>query len=181
MKSKSFEMITLAGGCFWCTEAIFKRIRGVVSVTAGYSGGSVENPTYEEVCNGTTGHAEAIQVEFNPEIISLETLLDVFFKLHDPTTINRQGADVGPEYRSVIFYRDENQKKAAQSAKKAIDRSGIYKNKTVTEIAPFKNFYKAENYHQNYYDSNRTAPYCQAVIDPKIKKLFENFDKLVSN
>lgn len=172
------ETLTLAGGCFWCTEAIFKRLKGVISVTPGYSGGSVSNPTYDQVCSGTTGHAEAIQIEFDPKVINLKTLLEVFFKLHDPTTLNRQGADVGPEYRSAVFYRDEKQKKIAQKSKEEIGKSGIYKNKAVTEIVHFKNFYKAENYHQNYFENNRDAPYCQVVIDPKIRKLFGEFGKI---
>lgn len=176
--TKQTEKITLAGGCFWCTEAIFKRIRGVISVTSGYSGGNVENPSYEQVCSGTTGHAEAIQIEFDPKNIKLKTLLEVFFKLHDPTTLNQQGADIGTEYRSAIFYRDEKQKDTALQAKAAIDKSGIYKSKVVTEIVPFKNFYKAENYHMNYFDNNRLTPYCQAVIDPKIQKLFSDFKPL---
>lgn len=176
---KNVEVITLAGGCFWCTEAIFKRIRGVVSVTPGYSGGAIENPTYEQVCSGLTGHAEAIQIEFDPKVISLKTLLEVFFKLHNPTTLNRQGADVGTEYRSAIFYRDDNQKKIAEKARDEIDKSGLYENKVVTEIVQFKNFYRAENYHVNFYDQNRATPYCQAVIDPKIKKLFSDFSAIV--
>ncbi len=176
---KNVEVITLAGGCFWCTEAIFKRIKGVISVTPGYSGGPVENPTYEQVCSGTTGHAEAIQIEFDPKVISLETLFEVFFKLHDPTTLNRQGADVGTEYRSAIFYRNLEQKRLSEKLKIAIDKSGLYSGKVVTEIVPFKNFYKAEGYHMNYYDQNRSAPYCQAVIDPKIKRLFSDFSAIV--
>ena len=151
---------------------------GVISVMPGYSGGSVENPSYEQVRGGKTGHAEAIQIEFDPKLISLETLLDVFFKLHDPTTLNRQGNDVGTEYRSAIFYRDEKQKKIAEDIRGEIEKSGTYKKKIVTEIVPFKNFYKAENYHQNYFENNRTAPYCQVVIDPKIRKLFSEFGKI---
>ncbi len=169
------ETATLAGGCFWCTEAIFKRLKGVKSVNPGYTGGVNENPTYQEVCSGTTGHAEAIQIEFNPKEISYEKLLEVFFALHDPTTLNRQGSDTGTQYRSAIFYQTEKQKQTAESVKTRLDQSGHYPDKIVTEIVPFLKFYIAENYHQNYFDSNRTAPYCQAVIDPKIKKLFENF------
>ncbi len=169
------ETATLAGGCFWCTEAIFKRLKGVKSVIPGYSGGNVENPTYEQVCMGTTGHAEAIQITFDSKIISFEKLLEVFFKLHDPTTLNQQGNDVGTQYRSAIFYHNDDQKQAALKVKEKIEKSKIYSNPIVTEIVPFKNFYKAENYHQNYYDANRTQPYCQIVIDPKIKKLYEEF------
>lgn len=169
------ETATFAGGCFWCTEAIFQRLKGVISVKPGYSGGNVPNPSYELVCSGSTGHAEAIQIEFDPKIISFQKLLEVFFKLHDPTTINQQGADVGPQYRSVIFYHDNEQKKRAESIKGKLQKSGAYKDKIVTEIVPFTKFYEAENYHQNYFNNNRQQPYCQAVIDPKIKKLFENF------
>ena len=149
------ETITLAGGCFWCTEAIFKRIRGVVTTMPGYSGGSKDNPTYKEVRSGKTGHAEAIHIEFDPKIISLEILLEVFFKLHNPTTVNRQGFDIGTQYRSVIFYRDEKQKNVSLRVKAEIDKSGLYKNKVVTKIEAFKNFYNAEDYHQNYYDNFR--------------------------
>jgi methionine-S-sulfoxide reductase len=174
-----FETITLAGGCFWCTEAIFKRTRGVVTTMPGYSGGPVENPTYEEVRSGKTGHAEAIQIEFDPKIISLETLLWVFFKLHNPTTVNRQSVDIGTQYRSVIFYRNEKQNDVALRVKAEIDKSGLYKNKVVTKIEKFKNFYNAEDYHQNYYDDNKNALYCRLIIDPKIKKLLKNFGDLV--
>lgn len=169
------ETATFAGGRFWCTEAIFQRLKGVKSVKPGYAGGTVENPTYKQVCSGTTGHAEAIQIEFDPKIISFQKLLEVFFKLHDPTTINQQGTDVGPQYRSVIFYHDNEQKKIAKGIKGKLQKSGAYKDKIVTEIVPFTRFYEAENYHQNYFNNNRQQPYCQAVIDPKIKKLFENF------
>lgn len=170
------EKITLAGGCFWCTEAIFKRLKGVSSVVSGYAGGNLESPTYEQVCSGNTGHAEAIQITFDPKIISLKTIFEVFFKLHDPTTLNRQGNDIGTQYRSAIFYHDENQEKTAKEAKEEIDKSGIYPKKIVTEITAFTNFYEAEGYHKNYYDRNSNAPYCQYVIDPKIKKLYKEFD-----
>ena len=173
------ETATLAGGCFWCTEAIFKRLKGVKSVVPGYSGGSVNNPTYEQVCAGGTGHAEAIKIEFEPDIISYEKLLEVFFKLHDPTTLNRQDNDVGTQYRSVIFYHSENQKDTAQKIKNKIEESKIYENPIVTEIVPFTKFFKAENHHQNYYDANRSQPYCQLVIDPKISKLYEGFKGII--
>ena len=191
---QNFETVTLAGGCFWCTEAIFKRLKGVKSVTSGYSGGSKDNPTYKEVCEGSTGHAEAIQIKFDPNIISLEKLLEVFFKLHDPTTLNRQGNDVGTQYRSVIFYHNENQRKTAEAVMSKLEKSDDYKqslrsspalrvaglkSKIVTEIVPFKNFFEAENYHQNYFDNNRTQPYCQLIIDPKIKKLIAEFSPLL--
>lgn len=169
------ETATLGGGCFWCTEAIFKRLNGVRSINPGYTGGTLENPTYEDVCKGNTGHVEAIQIEFDPSVISFEKLLEVFFALHDPTTQNKQGADVGPQYRSAIFYHSVAQKNIGEKVKNDLDQSGHYQNKIVTEIVPFIKFYIAENYHQNYFDNNRTAPYCQAVIDPKIKKLTELF------
>lgn len=174
---KNPEIATLAGGCFWCTEAIFKRLKGVKEVVSGYSGGKVENPTYEQVCSGTTGHAEAIQVTFDSKIITYEKLLEVFFALHDPTTLNRQGNDTGTEYRSAIFYHDKDQKSAAEKVRGKIEKEKMYKDKIVTEIIQFKNFYKAEDNHQNFYDSNRSQLYCQIVIDPKITKLYEKFNK----
>lgn len=171
------EIATLAGGCFWCTEALFKRLKGVKSTTPGYSGGNPpaggKNPTYEQVCAGNTGHAEAIQIEFDPKIISLEKLLEVFFKLHDPTTKNRQGNDVGTQYRSIIFYHSEEQKETAEEIKGQIQKS--HEAKIVTEIIPFKNFYEAEDYHKNYFENYKSAPYCQVVIDPKIQKLYSEF------
>ena len=177
--SGSLETAIFAGGCFWCTEAIFKRIKGVESAVSGYCGGKIENPTYEQVCSGNTGHAEAIQIKFDPKLISFEKLLEVFFKLHDPTTLNRQGNDVGTQYRSAIFYHDEKQKTQAQKAK--LQMRIIYKGKIVTEIAPFSNFYKAENYHQNYFENNKNAPYCQVVINPKIQKLYKDFGKITKD
>ena len=180
MQSQKLQAATLVGGCFWCTEAVFKRLKGITLVVPGYSGGSVDNPTYEQVCLGATGHAEAIQITFDPKIISYEKLLEVFFALHDPTTVNRQGNDVGTQYRSAIFYHDDNQKQIAQKAKDEIEKSGKYKDPIVTEIIPFKNFYEAENYHQNYFDSNRSQPYCQVVIDPKIQKLHKEFKQEVN-
>jgi len=174
------EKATLAGGCFWCTEAIFKRLKGVTSIVPGYSGGQKENPSYEEVCSGITGHAEAIQITFDPKIISYDKILDVFWHLHDPTTPNQQGNDIGTQYRSAIFYHDAKQKEIAQEVKKDIDQSGMYKNPVVTEIVAFTNFYKAESYHQDYYDKNKSASYCQIVIDPKIQKLMKEFKNLYS-
>ncbi|MBI2598667.1 peptide-methionine (S)-S-oxide reductase MsrA [Candidatus Curtissbacteria bacterium] len=159
---------TLAGGCFWCTEAIFKRLKGITSVASGYCGGNVPNPTYQQVCSGSTGHTEAIQIKFDPKIISYEKLLEVFFKFHDSTTLNRQGADIGTQYRSAIFYHSEEQKKTAEEAKSKI-------NGATTQIVPFANFYPAEDYHKNYYDNNRSQGYCQIVIDPKIQKLYKEF------
>lgn len=167
---------TLAAGCFWCTEAIFKRLKGITSVIPGYTGGRRKNPTYQEVSLGTTGHAEAIQIKFDPNIISYEKLLEVFFKLHDPTTLNRQGPDVGTQYRSVIFYHDDQQRKTAQKSKRQAQK--IYQNPLLTEIIPFKKFYPAENYHQNYYENYKNQPYCQLVIDPKIQKLYQDFGEI---
>jgi peptide-methionine (S)-S-oxide reductase len=175
------ETATLAGGCFWCTEAVFRRLRGVKAAVPGYSGGHVPNPTYEAVCSGTTGHAEAVQVTFDPEVISFRTLLDVFFKLHDPTTLNRQGEDVGTQYRSAIFYHDESQKQAAEEAIREVDASGYYKDRVVTEVTPFQAFYPAEQYHVDYYERNRLRnPYCMIVIDPKITKLYKDFSPLLA-
>ncbi|SRR5260221_5890382 len=162
------ETATLAGGCFWCTEAVFERLKGVTAVMPGYTGGKTENPTYEEISSGNTGHAESIQITFDPQVISYSKLLDVFFALHDPTTLNRQGADVGTQYRSVIFYHDEAQQKIAQEKKAKIP-------KAVTEIVPATKFYEAEDYHRGYYDKNHNATYCRLVIDPKIKKLYKEF------
>ncbi|MEK7534626.1 MAG: peptide-methionine (S)-S-oxide reductase MsrA [Patescibacteria group bacterium] len=173
--SNALEMATLAAGCFWCTEAIFKRLKGVVDVVPGYSGGQTKNPSYDEVCSGTTGHAEAIQITFDPTVISYDKILDVFWHLHDPTTPNQQGADIGPQYRSAIFYHSAKQKEIATELKNKLGKSGTYSKPIVTQIVPFSNFYKAEDYHLNYYDRNKSAPYCQIAIDPKIQKLMANY------
>lgn len=165
----------LAGGCFWCTEAIYKRLRGVLTVTPGYAGGTTENPTYEEVSSGTTGHAEAIQIEYDPDMISYEKLLTIFFATHDPTTLNQQGADVGTQYRSVIFSTDETEKEAAESIVRKLEAEGIYSDPIVTEIVPSTYFYPAENYHRDYYDRNRSQGYCHIVISPKIAKLMKEY------
>ena len=165
------EIITLGTGCFWCTEAVFERVPGVIAVVSGYSGGTVEQPTYEQVCSGSTGHAECVQITFDPARTSLEKILAVFWEAHDPTTPNRQGADVGTQYRSVIFYRDEQQKQIAGKSKAAAQRD--FTKPIVTEIIPFKTFYQAEDYHQEYFKLNGHAPYCQFVIAPKVKKLQE--------
>jgi peptide-methionine (S)-S-oxide reductase len=175
------EKATFAGGCFWCTEAIFKRLKGVESVLPGYSGGEVENPSYEEVCEGTTGHAEAIQVEFDPNKIPFEKLLEIFFYTHDPTTKNQQGNDIGPQYRSVVFYHDEKQKTIAQGYIRKLTKEKAYQRPIVTEVQPYKNFYVAEDYHKNYYDRNREAPYCDYTIAPKIHKLLEKYGKEVKD
>jgi len=160
---------TLGGGCFWCLEAIFERIDGVVEVVSGYAGGTKADPTYEEVCTGTTGHAEVVQVIFDPKRISYSGLLEVFFKAHDPTTLDRQGADVGSQYRSIILYDGEEQRKAAEAARKKAGKD--WKDPVVTEVVPLKVFYRAEDYHQDYFDNNRNAGYCRVIIAPKLKKL----------
>ena len=170
---------TFGAGCFWCVEAVFERLDGVYDVVSGYSGGEVENPSYKEVCTGQTGHAEVCQIKFDPEKISYSELLEVFWKTHDPTTLNRQGADVGPQYRSVIFYHNKEQRKEAEYYKNMIDKSGYYTDPIVTEIVPFKKFYKADNYHQEYYELHGNQPYCTIVIKPKVEKLEKLFkDKI---
>ncbi|HEY7268840.1 MAG TPA: peptide-methionine (S)-S-oxide reductase MsrA [Dehalococcoidia bacterium] len=175
------EIATLAGGCFWCTEAVFRRLRGVQSAVPGYTGGQVANPTYEAVCGGATGHAEAVRVTFDPEVISFKTLLEVFFKLHDPTTLNRQGEDVGTQYRSAVFYHDEAQKQVAEAEIAEVNASGYYPNKVVTEVTPISEFYPAEQYHMDYYERNRSYnPYCTVIIDPKIRKLYKDFEPLLA-
>jgi peptide-methionine (S)-S-oxide reductase len=176
-----FDTATLAGGCFWCTEAIFQRLKGVTSVTSGYAASKVENPSYEQVCSGKTGAAEAIQITFDPSIISYSTLLEIFWRTHDPTTLNRQGNDVGTQYRSAVFFHNDEQKRLALAAKEALERSGSYKNPVVTEIAPFSNFYAAEAYHRDYYDRNRTQPYCMLVVDPKVRKLLKEYSNQVKS
>src|SRR5579885_1661560 len=173
--SPRLHTCTLAGGCFWCTEAVFKRLKGVQSVVPGYAASQVANPSYEQVCSGKTGAAEAIQVIYDPSIISYETLLDVFWHTHDPTTLNRQGNDVGTQYRSAIFYHNEQQHQAALASREALAQSGDYKKPIVTEISQFTNFYPAEDYHLEYYDRNRYQPYCMFVIDPKVKKLLKEY------
>jgi peptide-methionine (S)-S-oxide reductase len=173
--TKQLETATLGGGCFWCVEAIYQDLDGVEKVASGYAGGSVENPTYQQVCNGTTGHAEVIQVTFDPAVISFEDILTVFFRTHDPTTLNRQGADVGTQYRSAVFYHDEEQQHVAEGVLAETDASDLWPSPIVTEVSPFTEFYVAEDYHQNYYKSNRNQPYCRAVIDPKVRKFRKSF------
>jgi peptide-methionine (S)-S-oxide reductase len=163
------ERADLGGGCFWCMEAVFERLPGVISVTSGFAGGTTPNPTYEQVCTETTGHAEVTQIEFDPAKISYAKLLDVFWQAHDPTTLNRQGADVGTSYRSIILYRSEEQKQTAEKSRTEAQKN--FKNRIVTEIVPYTKFYKAEDYHQQYFDNNSSAPYCQMVIAPKLHKL----------
>ncbi len=173
--SENLQTITLAGGCFWCTEAIFKRLKGVITVTPGYAGGTLANPNWEQVYSGRTGHAEAIQIRFDPKIISLEKILDVFWATHDPTSLNKQMYDTGPQYRSAIFYHDENQKSTIEKSKENLEKSGKLSKPVVTQIVPFTVFYSAEGFHKDYYDKNRTAPYCRIIIDPKIQKLLQEF------
>ena len=173
------EVTTLAGGCFWCLEAVYDQLRGVTDVVSGYTGGHADNPTYREVCNGTTGHAEVIQVIFDPKQIGLETLLAVFWATHDPTTLNKQGADVGPQYRSAVFCLNEAQGDLARSLKDKLMQSGIYTSAIVTEITPFSNFYPAEVYHHNYYALDEQQPYCQYVVRPKVEKLQQLFKNLL--
>lgn len=168
---------TLAGGCFWCTEAVFQRLRGVTSVVPGYAASQVENPSYQQVCTGRTGASEAIQITYDPDTISYEKLLEVFWHVHDPTTLNRQGNDYGTQYRSGVYYRNDEEKHIALKSKEALEQSGAYRNAVVTEIVPFTNFYPAENYHENYYNTNRSAGYCMVVIDPKVKKLLKMYGK----
>ncbi|MFW9870796.1 MAG: peptide-methionine (S)-S-oxide reductase MsrA, partial [Candidatus Thorarchaeota archaeon] len=169
------ETTTLGSGCFWCTEAVFQQLKGVESVVSGYSGGHVENPSYNQVTTGRTGHAEVCQIQFDPEQISYEEILEVFFNTHDPTTLNRQGNDVGTQYRSVIFYHSDEQREIAERIKNEQDESGNWKNPIVTEIVPYDKFYRAENYHQNYYRNNPNQGYCRVVIAPKLKKFEKVF------
>jgi len=173
------DTATFGTGCFWCTEAIFQELDGVLKATSGYSGGNVENPTYKEVCEGTTGHAEVIQVVYDPSKITYDDLLKAFWQSHDPTTLNRQGNDVGPQYRSVIFYHNDEQKEKAEKYKAELDKSKAFDNPIVTEISPYSKFYVAENYHQDYYNNNGSQPYCYYVIRPKLEKFNKVFkDKL---
>lgn len=176
-----FDTATLAGGCFWCTEAIFNRLKGVISVVSGYAASQVANPSYEEVCTGRTGAAEAVQITYDPSIISYDTLLEIFWHTHEPTTLNRQGNDVGTQYRSAIFYSNDEQKQIALASKEALEKSGAYNRPIVTEIVPFTNFYPAEDYHRDYYDRNRSQGYCMFVIDPKVKKLLKEYKQVLKD
>lgn len=173
----SDNMATFGAGCFWCVEAVFQRLDGVISIESGYSGGKVKNPAYREVCEGTTGHAEVCRIHFDPKKISFDELLEVFWKTHDPTTLNRQGNDHGTQYRSVIFYHNEKQKEIAEKYKEEINKSGAYPSPIVTEISPLINYYPAEDYHQNYYNQNGSEGYCRYVIQPKVEK----FEKIFKN
>lgn len=176
-KQSNLETITLAGGCYWCVEAVYENLVGVKSAVSGFTGGTTTNPSYEEVCSGRTGHAEAVQITYDKTITNLDEIFKVFFTVHDPTTRNRQGADVGTQYRSAIFYKNEEQKKAAQSVINDLKKAKIYDSPIVTTLEPLTQFYKAETYHQNYYENNKYQPYCQMVIQPKIEK----FEKLFKN
>jgi peptide-methionine (S)-S-oxide reductase len=169
------ELATLGGGCFWCTEAVFSELKGVEKVVSGYSGGNVPNPTYEQVCSGRTGHAEVAQITFDPKVISYQDVLRVFFTMHDPTTLNRQGADTGTQYRSVIFYHDEEQQTAAEEVKKEIEVAHVWDAPIVTQIMHLQAFYRAEDYHQEYFKQNPSQPYCRMIIAPKVAKLREHY------
>lgn len=181
--SEKIDTATFGTGCFWCTEAIFEQLNGVVKVTSGYSGGTVKNPTYKEVCTGETGHAECVQIMYEPDKISYDELLEVFWQVHDPTSLNRQGADVGTQYRSAIFYHTPEQKEKAEKYKTELDKSGAFDKPIVTEISPVSEFYSAEDYHQEYYSNNKnTNPYCAVVIRPKLEKFQKVFgNKLKKN
>ncbi|NQU86475.1 MAG: peptide-methionine (S)-S-oxide reductase MsrA [Mariniphaga sp.] len=177
--SKELEKATLGGGCFWCTEAIYKQLNGIESVMPGYSGGHIKNPSYKEVCTGRTGHAEVVQVEFDPTVVSYTEVLEVFFSTHNPTTLNRQGADVGTQYRSAVFFHSEEQKQIAEKVINLFEEVNVYKEPIVTEVTGFDKFYPAEDYHKNYFAQNKNQPYCQMVVAPKIEKFEKIFkDKL---
>ena len=175
----NLQTATLAGGCFWCLEAVYDEIKGVHSVESGYAGGPMDNPTYRAVCNGDTGHAEVVQVHFDPNIVSYRDLLNVFFAIHDPTTLNRQGADVGTQYRSAIFYHDDEQKKTAEELIKELNAQQIWDKPIVTEVAKLDKFYVAEDYHQEYFSRNPYQPYCMAVVAPKVSKFRKHFLELL--
>ncbi|HQV63081.1 MAG TPA: peptide-methionine (S)-S-oxide reductase MsrA [Anaerolineales bacterium] len=177
--SNQFETATLAGGCFWCLEAVYDEAKGVLSVESGYSNGHVANPSYRDVCNGNTGHAEVIQIKFDPSIISFRDLLNVFFTIHDPTTLNRQGADVGTQYRSAIFYHSPEQKAIAEQTISELNAQGIWNSPIVTEVEAIKDFYIAEDYHQEYFARNQNQPYCQAVVAPKVAKFRKHYLELL--
>jgi peptide-methionine (S)-S-oxide reductase len=181
MSDGNTAMAVFGGGCFWCTEAVFDELRGVRSVVSGYTGGSVKNPTYEQICSGRTGHAEAIRIEYDPAQVSLRDLMTVFFATHDPTTLNRQGSDVGTQYRSAIFYGDERQKEAAAAFIKELDQAKTFRNPVVTTLEPLTEFYEAEKYHQKYYANNSYQPYCQITIPPKLNKLHKQFAALLKS
>lgn len=179
MSDKKLEVATLGGGCFWCLDAIYRDVQGVERVVSGYSGGHVANPTYEQVCGKRTGHAEVVQVWFDPAVISYDEILYIFWRIHDPTTPNRQGNDIGPQYRSAIFYHNETQKAAAERTRAEAETAHVWPDPIVTEIVPFQEFYEAEGYHQDYFSNNPNQPYCVYVVDPKVRKFRKSFqDKL---
>jgi peptide-methionine (S)-S-oxide reductase len=175
MTENGYDTATLGGGCFWCLEAVYEQLQGVEAVVSGYSGGAVENPSYRQVTTGTTGHAEVVQLTFDPKVTTFREILEVFFTIHDPTTLNRQGADVGPQYRSAIFYHSEEQKAVAEDVIREMEAEGIWDDPIVTEVTPFSAFYNAEDYHQEYYRRNRGQPYCQVVIAPKVAKFRQKY------
>lgn len=181
MSTENLEKATFGAGCFWCVEAVFEELKGVTKVEAGYAGGEVENPTYREVSSGNTGHAEVARIVYDPSVITYEQLLEVFWHTHNPTTLNRQGADVGPQYRSAIFYHNDRQKELAEQSLAKTDQSDLWEDPIVTEITPLKNYSTAENYHQNYYENNPNAGYCQVVIAPKLKKFRKDFSHLLKD
>ena len=181
MASNNLETATLAAGCFWCVEAVFDDLKGVEDVVSGYSGGQTENPTYRQVCDGNTGHAEVAQIKFDPAVISFKDVLRIFFSVHDPTTMNRQGNDIGTQYRSAIFYHNDEQKRDAEEVIKEITDEGVYDDPIVTEVTPFEKFWPAEDYHQEYFANNPNVPYCAAVVSPKVRKFRQKFaDRLKS-
>lgn len=174
-KEQGLEKATLGGGCFWCTEAVYKEMNGVVEVVPGYSGGHIKNPSYKEVCTGRTGHAEVVQITYNPEVVSFSEILEVFFKTHDPTTLNRQGNDVGTQYRSAVFYHNPEQKQTAEKVIELFQQDAVYDDPIVTEVTAFDVFYVAEDYHHNYFERNKNQPYCQFVVAPKVDKFKKIF------
>ncbi len=179
IKGSNTDTAVFGGGCFWCVEAIYVELKGVISVTSGYAGGNTEKPSYREVCSGTTGHAEVVQIIYDPSVISFDKLLEVFWTVHDPTQLNRQGADVGTQYRSVIFYANNSQRELAESYKEKLNKENTFEKPVVTEISPLKAFYKAEDYHQDYYANNGNAPYCSIVIAPKVEKFRKVFGHIL--
>lgn len=177
---KQKDTITLGAGCFWCVEAVFENVKGVLSVTSGYSGGTIKNPTYKQVCTGKTGHAEVVNIVYNPTKISFQKLLEIFFTTHNPTTLNQQGADIGTQYRSAIFYHNKTQKQQAKKIIATLNKNKVFPSPIVTEVTPFDTFYKAENYHQEYYQLNKEQPYCKMVIKPKLDKFYKLYEKLIT-
>jgi peptide-methionine (S)-S-oxide reductase len=175
IENKTKEKATLGGGCFWCLEAVFSNLEGVEKIESGYSGGKIDNPTYEQICSGSTGHAEVVQITFNTDLIAFQDILEVFFDIHDPTTLNRQGNDIGTQYRSVIFHHSEEQKEIAEGLIKKLESKKTWENPIVTEVSPLIEFFKAEKYHQNYFKLNASQPYCKIVIEPKIAKFKEKY------